>query len=366
MKAFQTTTWLAGAVLAGLAACGAPQPPAPEESPAAGPLAFERLAPLAPPHGLAAPFAGVSDGALLVAGGANFPDRPPWQGGTKVWHDAVFALRAPHAAWEQAGRLPRPLAYGASVSWNNAVLCFGGSDARRHYADAFALSLEHGVLRTRALPPLPAPCANMAWAMAGSTLYLAGGLAAPEATNCLPLFWSLDLARPGRGWNILDPGPVPPRMLAVAGARDAEFFLFSGVALVPGPEGRPRREYLRDAWRYSPAGGWTRLPDLPRAAAAAPSPAPFHQGRFLIFSGDDGARLGFEPPEAHPGFPRDALAYLPATGQWRAAGPVPFSLATVPVVSWGERLVIPGGETRPGIRSTEVWTFSTRNQQSLP
>ena len=39
--------------------------------------------------------AGVSGGALLVAGGANFPDKKPWQGGTKVWYDTVFVLDEP-------------------------------------------------------------------------------------------------------------------------------------------------------------------------------------------------------------------------------------------------------------------------------
>ena len=36
-------------------------------------------------------------GAILVAGGANFPDKKPWEGGKKVWYDTVFVL-------ETAGR----------------------------------------------------------------------------------------------------------------------------------------------------------------------------------------------------------------------------------------------------------------------
>jgi len=56
---------------------------------------WKPLPPIPDPVGVAAPFAGVSGGALIVAGGANFPDRPPWQGGTKVWHDAVWVLDKP-------------------------------------------------------------------------------------------------------------------------------------------------------------------------------------------------------------------------------------------------------------------------------
>jgi hypothetical protein len=147
-------------------------------------------------------------------------------------------------------------------------------------------------------------------------------------------------------------------MLAVAGAVDAEFFLFSGTSLSPGPDGKPRREYLRDAWRYTPDHGWRRLAELPRAAVAAPSPAPLLGGRLIVLTGDDGSRVGFQPPSEHPGFARDALAYDRRSDRWVNVGPTPFSRATVPVVSWRGQWVIPSGEVRPGVRSPEVWTFS--------
>ena len=51
---------------------------------------WERLPSLPDREGFAGLFAGVSGGALLVAGGANFPDAKPWEGGKKVWYDTVF------------------------------------------------------------------------------------------------------------------------------------------------------------------------------------------------------------------------------------------------------------------------------------
>jgi hypothetical protein len=42
--------------------------------------------------GVAGPFVGISDDALIVAGGANFPDSPPWQGGQKIWYDEIHVL----------------------------------------------------------------------------------------------------------------------------------------------------------------------------------------------------------------------------------------------------------------------------------
>ena len=52
-------------------------------------------------EGFAGPFAGVSGGALLVAGGANFPDKKPWEGGTKVWRTDPPPLPPFPREWRQ-------------------------------------------------------------------------------------------------------------------------------------------------------------------------------------------------------------------------------------------------------------------------
>src|SRR5690348_5467737 len=68
---------------------------------------WERLASLPDREGFAGSFAGVSGGALLVAGGSNFPAAKPWEGGKKVWYDTVFLLERPEATeWKVAGRSP--------------------------------------------------------------------------------------------------------------------------------------------------------------------------------------------------------------------------------------------------------------------
>ncbi len=130
-------------------------------------------------EGFAGPFAGVTGGVLVVTGGANFPDKRPWEGGTKVWYDRVFVLEKPDGAWTAAGRLPRPLGYGVSVDTGDGIVCAGGSNARGHFADVFRLALVDGKVVITPLPPLPQPCANMGGAVVGNTLYIAGGIATP-------------------------------------------------------------------------------------------------------------------------------------------------------------------------------------------
>ena len=322
-------------------------------------LSWKVLPPLPDREGFAAPFAGVSGGALLVAGGANFPDRKPWEGGAKVWYDTVFVLDRPEGSWRSAGKLPRALGYGASVTTPDGILCLGGSDARRHYADVFLLQWNKGKLRRRKMPSLPSPCANMSVGLIGKTVYLVGGTDTPTATAALKTFWSLDLAANRPRWRVLEPCPGPGVMLAVSGVHDGAFYRFSGAALHGGVGGKPVRTYLRDAWRYAPDTGWQRIADVPRAVVAAPSPALVLPAHLLIVSGDDGSLAHLGPNSKHPGFSHEVLAYQLGTDLWSRFGEAPFSRATVPVVEWLGRSVIPSGEARPGVRSPEVWAVDT-------
>jgi len=324
-------------------------------------VAWERLAPLPEAGGVAAPFAGVHGGALVVGGGANFPGRPPWDGGTKIWHDRVWVLEAPGGQWREAGRLPRPLAYGVSVSLPDGVICVGGSDASAHHPDVFRLSWTPGGLRTQPLPPLPIALANACGALVGATLYVGTGSEAPGERKATNRAFALDLAADPPGWWELPPLPGRGRLLTTAATHEERWLVFGGAALEPSADGTPKREYLREAWSYHADHGWRRLADLPRPRVAAPSPAPWVNGRLLLLSGDDGTLAGFTPLEKHPGFPKAVVGYDPVRDRWHEVGVTPAPRVTVPCVEWRGRFVLPSGEVRPGVRSPEVWSFFPRH-----
>jgi hypothetical protein len=309
-------------------------------------------------EGKAGLFAGVSGGRLLLAGGAGFPNGRPWEGGRKVWSDEVLMQDAPGATPRVVGRLPRPLGYGASVTWGDSVCCFGGGNADGHFANGFRLRWHDDRLETGPRPALPEPCANMAWAVVGSTLHIAGGIGTPAAITCLTTHWTLDLNDPAGRWVPREPCPGAARMFAVGGSDGSAFYLFSGAALSADDRGEPKREYLRDCWKYTPAGGWRRLADLPRAAVAAASPAPLFRGRLYVLGGDDGVHVGFQPPDRHPGFPRTAFAYDPAADRWVEVAGCPTAKVCVPVVEWGGGYILPGGEPRPGVRDRSIDRFT--------
>lgn len=323
-------------------------------------MTWSQLPPLPDKEGFAGMFAGVSGDALVIAGGANFPDKRPWEGGTKTWYDTVWMLANPNAGWKIIGKLPHPLGYGVSVTFGDEMVCIGGSNTEGHHAECFALKWKDGQLQTRPLPPLPQPCANMSGALVGSIVYVAGGIRKPDSVTAEHTSWSLDLMQANASWRTLPAWPGKERMLAVAGADHDHFYLFSGAALHPDKDGKPEREWLKDAFRYSPKAGWGKLPDMPRVAVAAPSPAmPVTDHELLVASGDDAQHVGFKPETEHPGFPRNSLLFDARALQWKDAGPVPFSRATVPTTFWRGTFVVPNGEARPGYRTNEVWMMKT-------
>lgn len=324
-------------------------------------LTWKQLPPLSDPLGVAAPFAGVSGGALIVAGGANFPGKMPWEGGPKIWHDRAWVLDRPDGTWREAGKLPHPLGYGVCVTFRNSVVCVGGSDADRHYADAFRLSWKGGKLVTEPLPPLPIPLSGASGALVKDTLYVACGSEEPGEQSATNRLFALDLSASNPAWRELPALPGKPRLLAVGAANDSAFYVFGGVALEPNDAGKIARVYLREAWSFDEKSGWRQLADLPKPCVAAPSPAPLVGGRFLLLTGDDGSLVGFQPVDKHPGFPKNILAYDLARDRWSTeVGEVPAPRAAVPCVEWNGMYVIPSGEMRPGVRSPEVWSITQR------
>jgi len=319
--------------------------------------------------GFAGSFGGVSNRALLVAGGANFPDGgAPWTGSTKVWYDRIFVLENRSGQWQEAEKLPRPLGYGVSVSWRGNLIVVGGSNVSGHFADVFMLQYKDGKITTEPLPALPKPNANACGALVGNIIYIAGGLEKPDAKTTESSFWALDLTKPSdeRQWEILPTWPGSSRMLSVAGAKDGSFYLFSGTQLVAG-----KREYLKDAYKYTPGNGWTKIADVPEPMVAAPSPAYVTGDNLIVFGGDDGkyAATAATLKERHPGFSKNIWQYNTQTNTWANAGNIYtqtkndaatnpngsiWAPVTTPLVTWQNNVVLPGGEVRPATRTPRI------------
>ena len=74
--------------------------------------------------GVAGAFAGITDDFLIIAGGANFPEKLPWQGGTKAYQKEIYIFQFVNGSltYKDNFQLPVALAYGASSEYRPGIL----------------------------------------------------------------------------------------------------------------------------------------------------------------------------------------------------------------------------------------------------
>ena len=342
-------------------------------------LSFEELPPLPDREGFAGVFAGlVSDGPddfLVVAGGANFPDKRPWENGTKQYYDRVFVLPLKEGGtWrEEDGKLPVKAAYGMSVGLPNGTsLLMGGENSDGVLDEVMEVSMFDGKLSIEVVGTLPVGITSgVAGLVDGKVVVGAGGDQEKTHRN----LWRMERKDPNRiEWESLGwPDGARGRMHAVAGIRGGRFYLFGGrdhaASDDPADERIFKLDWLKDCWELNIGkGSWRRLADLPEGRSAAPSTAlPVGASSFLILGGVTVDFLRSQVaarPEIngqgmeHPGFSKNVLSYDVVTDRWARRGEMAlrdgFPRVTTPVVFWEDQWIIPSGEIKPGVRTPGV------------
>ena len=345
-------------------------------------IQWEQLPPLPDKEGLAGMFAGIIDGRLVVAGGANFPNGYPWEGGKKFWYNKIYILESKHSkSWITSSvTLPKPLAYGVSYSCNNRLICAGGETGPMPgenpdnppscISDVIALTFRDGKLSVESLPNLPASAKDSAGSVIGTHLLHFGGIQKIDSKTAENKLHILDLADSKPEWRAATPLPGPGRIQSVAALHNNELFVFAGIEIGLNSQGIPIRTmpYLNDAWTFSPGnpfenGRWIKLHDMPGDLAAAPGPAwNMDQTKIAIVGGVDSASHRLTQ-KGHPGWGHDISIYDTSLDRWsimKNAIPAGKSRVTAPALTWDKDYVLISGEKSPGKRSPEVFRLSSK------
>ena len=392
-------------------------------------LTWEALPDLPGKLGVAGPFTGVHNNALIVAGGANFPEGVPWRptaegyNSPKVYYDTIDVITPDSDGYKvvtSETKLPQVIGYGVSIPTKDGLICIGGEwkenvrdKAAKKYrttdhlsAKVFMLSHDNGGITVDTnFPDLPKANTAASGALVGDKIYIAGGDSGEGATKN---FWVLDLAKRGSNdfkWEEKKPwaGPARTHLIAASqsdGAADC-LYIFSGRM----KDESGQWHMLADAHKFNPkTDKWTDIQPKgvtqPRCVMAGTATA-IGANSILIFGGDANKQrfitlqglegqiaaasqagntqaadtLGAELQkiqDEHNGFSRDILIFNTITGKWRefakfkedsrsatapgATDQVAFgSHVTTTAVKWGNSIIIPSGESSPGIRTPNIW-----------
>lgn len=301
--------------------------------------------PSLPGMGLSGLYAGEIDGALYVAGGCNFPDKPVTEGGKKVFYSDVWKLEGEE--WAKVGELPEPCAYGAYVATDYGLMILGGANTEGSMDSAWMLTAE-GVAQ---LPALPKPLEQAAWCSHDGAIYMAGGL-----SNGTP---SLEVFRLKDGqWTVMALLPHP-LVQGIACADEGRLNVFGGfdpvakeavkggysILLADGSISELSADvtFVGSASLDGLACGgcdaevFTHALNLPAEQVREYQLQPVEyykfRGQLLEYT-----LSGWAPVTEHPALARAGAALTRCQGG----------------------LVSVGGELKPGIRTPEVWLIKTR------
>jgi SSS family transporter len=321
---------------------------------------WEKPAMLPVKEGLSNAIAGISNGALLVAGGSNYDQRIQ-DGGKKIVHDKIYVATDPNTMnWREMGRLPWPLCNAAVLQLGNGLLVIGGTNGETASSRVFLLYWDSGTGTVKIdssfakLPiALPAPSA----AKAGKNIYVCGG----------QNFFSLEPGKEesiGSGsWKTLPQWPGAARfgatMVTQSNGEYDCLYLIGGKG--------PNNEYLKDAFVYDlKKKRWKEVLSPPRAAYFTPSIAlgPTH---IILFSGSDGhdADSAIALQDNYH-MVKDVLAYHTISNTWIKPDNIPVGVAGATAIRWNNKLMLVGGELRPGVRTAQIQIASiqTAKQKS--
>ncbi|MBS1627372.1 MAG: hypothetical protein JSR09_10210 [Bacteroidetes bacterium] len=337
------------------------------------------------PVSVSGSFCGVSNGMLIVAGGSNFPDAKPWQGGKKKYWNKIYVIdiKNNYQLIPVQDTLEKNVAYGACVSTAQGVLCLGGENENGILNDVFLLhwDLKTQKIEKEKLPSLPIALTSSSACSVQSKIFLIGGDNGKESTNS---FFQLDINAVNKGWTQLPALPASLSFPISAANVHAEA---SNIIVIGGREKMENAltKLYNTVYTYNTSlKKWEKKKnichtDSDSSHLSAGNIVSLNNENIIIIGGDDGKTfskiekfnmlIGQETNESkkaelvaqkmelinnHKGFSKKVFLYNIHTQQCLPLSDLPFSPVTTNAVKWNDEIFIAGGEIKPGERTNLV------------
>lgn len=333
--------------------------------------------------GFAGMAGGINNDVLLIAGGANFPNGMPWQGGKKNYSNKIFVLEKNNKSFQWNTKnisvLEEPIAYAGAASTEKGVVIVGGDNTNGISSKAYLLKWikSKQTVEVKSLPDLPVAVTAPAVCSNGNTVYV---LCGDEAANSSNGFYALDLSAKKPVWAKMPDAPIALAN-GMAVFQNKKLYLIGGRSKSStGISDLHSTNFVFDFKTNS----WKKLADIFDGKQKTPftAGAAFAVGtNFIVLAGGDKgdvfhqietklseiaqakteeekAQLVDEKNELvmhHQGFSTDVLVYDIKLNKWTKTGNLPVAAqVTTSATKWGKDLIISSGEIRPGVRSPKI------------
>ena len=339
--------------------------------------------------GVAGAVTGWYNNVLMVAGGANFPDVLPWEGGKKKYHNQIFLFEKKNQQFVSLvthDKLSISVAYAANCITKYGIAAVGGENETGLLANAFLFkpSKERKAVLIEQLPSLPVPTTSAAAVAIDDFIFILGGETAKGTTaDC----WKLDLTHLDAGWKKIQALPIP-LSFAYAGVYGIEN---NSTIVVLGGRNKTASgtsTFSKAVFSYHPTTDtWIEKISLPYTMSAGTSVSLADEG-ILLFGGDRGetfskveqllvaiAKAEGKEKEAlgqqknqlqinHPGFSKDVLLYHPVSEKIKTIGTIHYPTpVTTTAILLNDYIVIPSGEIRAGVRTPHILMAEIKYKQ---
>ncbi len=345
-----------------------------------------------PSIGVAGPVAGIHQKVFIVAGGSNFADGMPWNGGKKKYYNKGYVFKKDKndvLELFKSFELPADLAYAASCAVSTGILVAGGENTAGLSKKVFIIQWNEtenniGIIK---LPDLPDAVTNAAITCVGNIVYLVGGEMENKVSDKLIC---LDLNKCNLGWKELSPAPKPVSHTIFLAQSSTET---DGIYLLGGRKKNNNglSDLYASVYVYIPVkDAWIEKSPLPYALSAGTGII-FSKNNIFLFGGDKGetfhrtealiAAIALETDGEkkqllnqqkiqlqtnHPGFSNKVLCYNSTTGVCKIIGKIPyFTPVTTLACKWDNEVLIPCGEIKAGVRTPQILWGKISNQVKL-
>lgn len=342
--------------------------------------------------GVSAAYAALIDDKLIVAGGCNFPDKPPYEGGAKIYYDEILMIDTNNPqSWSVIGKLPETSAYGVSIQLNNSALWIAGNSATESFKDVFRVSLQNENIVLDSLPQLPATFDNFAGCAINDLVFVGGGNENGKPSNSL---YCIRL-NSDSAWAKLPDFPGEPRVQPVMTAFDIDgkeyLYLLGGFF---GGDAENKPIVSSDVLCYSVAEGkWEKIadqfdPDSQKPFSLGGATAIAIENRYILAVGGVNYNVFLDAlasihkntfdktisdnerkerakafslnymtqPIEHYKFNKEYRLYDTETNEWSTLDvSANGARAGATLVPDGRTFYAVQGELKPGVRTPEIW-----------